>query len=208
MDERGTGLWAPLRLPSVYEAFQRAIGSPHVRHVLVDEYLRLQHGDRVLDIGCGPGAMRSEMGDVSYTGFDPSAAYISAARDLYGDAGTFFVGSIGDVSEKDLGTYDVVLAKSVLHHVDDEVASELFRLSSRVLEPTGKLVTSDCCYVSGQSGIARFVISRDRGRHVRSPEAYEKLARTSFGKVTVDVRHDLLRVPYTHAIMVCVDHDG
>ena len=203
MDERRTGLWAPLQLPSVYEAFQRAIGSPHVRHVLVNEYLGLRPGDRVLDIGCGPGPMRGEMGAVSYTGFDPSAAYISAARELYGDTGTFFVGGIGDVSEEDLGTYDVVLAKSVLHHVDDQVASELFRLSSRVLEPTGKLVTSDCCYVSGQSGIARFVISRDRGRHVRSPDAYEKLARTAFAEVTVNVRHDLLRVPYTHTIMVC-----
>ena len=165
-DERRTGPWAVLGLPFVYESVQRAIGSPRLRTELGDRYLQIRPGHRVLDIGCGPGAMLEELGPVSYTGFDPSPSYISAAHDKYGDAGTFFVGQVGEVSEADLGEYDRVLAKSVLHHVDDEVATELFRLSRRVLDAGGRLVTSDACFQPKQSPIARLIISRDRGRHV------------------------------------------
>ena len=82
----------------------------------------------------------------------------------------------------------------VLHHVDDETAAELFRLSRMVLEAGGRLVTSDPCFQPEQSPIARFLISRDRGRCVRSPEGYEAIARAVFDDVTVHVRHDLLRV--------------
>ncbi len=113
------------------------------------------------------------------------------------------MGQVGEVSEADLGEYDRVLAKSVLHHVDDEVATELFRLSRRVLDAGGRLVTSDACFQPKQSPIARLIISRDRGRHVRTPESYEAIARTVFDDVTVHVRHDMLRVPYTHVILVC-----
>jgi len=76
-------------------------------------------------------------------------------------------------------------------------------LGGCVLDAGGRLVTSDPCFQPDQSAAARFIISGDRGRYVRSPEAYEAIARTVFDDVTVHVRHDMLRVPYTHVIMVC-----
>ena len=43
---------------------------------------------------------------------------------------------------------------------------------------------------------------------VRSPEAYHALARRVFGDVTVDVRHSLMTVPYSHAIITCRKTDA
>jgi hypothetical protein len=41
----------------------------------------------------------------------------------------------------------------------------------------------------------------DRGRFVRHPGDYERLAASAFDKVTVTVRHDLNPFPYTHCIV-------
>jgi hypothetical protein len=49
--------------------------------------------------------------------------------------------------------------------------------------------------------MARWLIGRDRGAHVRGADAYAELARASFGSVRVSTRDDLLRVPYTHAVL-------
>ena len=202
MDERHGGPWSVLRLPAVYASVQRAMGSPHLRKELADRYLQIQPGDRLLDIGCGPGVMLDELPPVSYTGFDPSPSYIDAAREKYG-LRHILCRPGGQRLRGHLGRYHSVLAKSVLHHVDDETATELFRLSRTVLEAGGRLVTSDPCFQPEQSPIARLLISSDRGRYVRSPEGYEAIARAVFDDVTVHVRHDLLRVPYTHVILVC-----
>ena len=192
-----------LRNPWIYNVAQRCMGTTRSRQELVNRYVQPHPGDKVLDVGCGTASILEHLGDVSYTGFDPTPGYIQAACATYGQRGAFFVGRIGEVSSAELPTFDVVLAKGVLHHLDDRLAKELFGLAAAVLEPGGRLVTFDGCYSAGQSGLARFIISRDRGQNVRTADAYEALARTAFEDVQVHVRDDLLRVPYTHAILVC-----
>ena len=44
-------------------------------------------------------------------------------------------------------------------------------------------------------------VSRDRGEFVRRREDYVRLAEGCFARVESFVRHDLLRIPYTHLIM-------
>jgi hypothetical protein len=48
------------------------------------------------------------------------------------------------------------------------------------------------------------LVANDRGRHVRTPEATAALVRTRFPVAEVIVRHDLLRPPYTYAIVEAV----
>ena len=64
-------------------------------------------------------------------------------------------------------------------------------------------MTIDPCYVEGQPRFARWMISRDRGRDVRTPEAYQDLARERFDRVHGLVQHDRLRLPYSHHVMEC-----
>jgi hypothetical protein len=49
----------------------------------------------------------------------------------------------------------------------------------------------------------RLLLKMDRGRFVRTPDAYVRLAREVFSDVQAVICHDLLRLPYTHNIMTC-----
>lgn len=203
MSQVSTGLRSVLSSALVYETFQRLIGSPDARSVVVHDHLQPAPGQRVLDIGCGPGDILRDLSEVEYVGFDPNPAYIRSANERYGDRGRFFTAGVGEVDAAGLGTFDRILAKGVLHHVDDRTARDLFSLSAEVLRDGGYLVTMDPGYVDGQSPIARAIIKRDRGQAVRTPQAYESLASEHFKDVETAVRTDLLRIPFTHVILTC-----
>ena len=98
-----------------------------------------------------------------------------------------------------------MLAAGVLHHLDDTRAVSLFNLARKALKPGARLVTFDGCFVAGQPKLARFVVSRDRGQYVRESAEYAKLAEQVFPQVRSFVRHDLLRIPYTHVILQCAN---
>jgi SAM-dependent methyltransferase len=203
MAERNTGVRRVLMAPSVYEAAQRLLGSPRVRREFVTTYVRPEPGARVLDIGCGPGDLRGWLPEVRYVGFDLNPHYIESARARFGDRGEFFVGDVAAVDREELGQFDIVIAKGVLHHLDDASARRLFALAAAVLVPEGRIATIDPALTTTQSRAARFVVRRDRGLNVRTPDGYAALGRTAFDAARVEQHHHLLRVPYTHVAMVC-----
>lgn len=204
MTQRTTGFMAPFSLPAVYRAAQTAVGAARVRRELVTSYLRPRTGDTLLDIGCGTGDVLTELPDVTYVGFDLSADYVAAASQRFGSRGRFFTGSVDTVEAGELGHFDLVLAVGVLHHLDDAQALRTLSLARGVLRHGGRLVTIDPVLSRDQSRIARFLVSQDRGRNVRTPDRYRDLAQTVFPWVETHERHDLLRVPYSHAILDCL----
>lgn len=119
------------RLDNVlYRATSRAAvwygGGLHVKHRLTayhDFFLaRVAAGDRVLDIGCGNGALASDLarrGSV-VTGVDHDGAAIREARSRYAHTGARFVEA--DASRLPPGPFDVVILSNVLEHLDDRVA--------------------------------------------------------------------------------------
>lgn len=194
-----------LALPTMYRLFVRLIGSGY-RAVYATEHIRAQAGDRVLDLGCGTGETLGYLPNVDYLGVDVSEEYIRAAQARFGERGRFICRSIHETRVEELGdpaSFDLVLANGVLHHLDDRDALHLFALAGEALKPSGRLVTFDGCFVPGQSRIARYLLRRDRGKHVRSEEGYAALARQAFHSVRATIRHDLLRIPYSHIILEC-----
>ena len=89
----------------------------------------------------------------------------------------------------------------VLHHLSDEQVQTLGRIVAERLAKLGRLVTIDPTFVERQNPIAHWLARSDSGRNVRTPSVYETLVRGAFDAVKVDLRHDLLRVPYTHCII-------
>lgn len=193
-----------LSLPSGYSFFQRLVGADFARKTYLSEYMKPAPGEKILDIGCGPADILNYLPVVNYTGLDLSPEYIQAAQERFGSRGRFCCGDVGLATiEGEHETFDLVMAIGVLHHLDDAHASQLFALARRALRPGGRLVTFDGCYAPGQSRFARWLLAKDRGQFIRAQEEYLRLASAHFSKVQPSVRHDLLRLPYTHIIMRC-----
>jgi SAM-dependent methyltransferase len=190
-------------VPTLYRVLQHATGGPSSRQALVNEHIRARAGERVLDVGCGPADILACLPPVDYTGFDASAEYIATARRNYGDQARFHCQRVSDASVAEHGTFDIVIAIGIVHHLDDAEAEHLFRLAHAALRPDGRLVTVDPVFVDRQSRIARFLISHDRGEHVRDERGYMSIAARAFHTIRSIVRTDLLRVPYTHLVLEC-----
>jgi SAM-dependent methyltransferase len=199
---RSAGLHRLLELPAVYRLLQHVAGATRSRRVFVADFIRGRAGDRVLDVGCGPADLLAFLPPgVIYTGYDLNPRYIELARRRYGERGRFLVGRAATLDDGELGgPFDRVLLVALLHHLEDDEARMLLAQAARLLAPDGVVVTFDNVRYPGQSRAARWIIDRDRGGRVRSPQAYTDLLHTAFPAVESVVREDLLRIPYSHFI--------
>lgn len=190
-----------LEAPTIYQSFQVFGGFFSARTRAIGEYLKLKPGDRILDVGCGPGFISKYLPDgVIYNGFDIDQRYISYAQRHFGDRGTFHCGIFDQASGREFEGADVVMMNGLLHHVDDPTATDLLKTARAVLRPGGIGFTLDGCFRKEQSSFVRWLLESDRGRFVRTEECYEKICGSVFDKVEINIREDLSWVPYTYAI--------
>lgn len=194
---------SPLSSASGYWLAQRLLGASSVHRHLVSEHARVAAGERVLDIGCGTGRLLDALPEVAYVGLDPSAAYIAAARESYGDRAAFRQADVSSVELAGEQPFDVAFAVGVMHHLGDREAALLVRLAAGSLAPGGRLITLDPGWTPDQPVIARWLAGRDRGARVREPGAYRRIAAAAFAFVEATVRHDLAVLPYTHVVLHC-----
>jgi len=195
-----------LKIPAAYRLFRWLVGGKSAWNNYLADYVKPATGEKILDLGCGPADVLNYLPAVNYTGLDISPEYINSAKKRFGARGRFLCGDAGLATiEAERGHFDLVLATGVVHHLDDAQAAGAFALARRVLRPAGRLITYDGCYVPQQSRFARWLLARDRGKFVRTREDYLRLASAHFGRVETYLRHDLLRIPYTHLIMRCCD---
>lgn len=191
-----------LAIPSVYRIFTKIIGGSRARVSFIRQYVKPKENDKVLDIGCGPGSILEFLPMVDYVGFDSNSDYIEAAKKRF-DGREFMCKNVSRDAITG-SSFDLVLALGILHHLNDDEASQLLELAHNALRTGGRLVTLDGCYVKNQSKLARYLLSKDRGQFVRQADAYVTLARSVFSSIEVTIRHDLiLPIPYTHIIMEC-----
>ena len=130
--------------------------------------------------------------------------YIEYAQRRYASLGSF---KLGEYTRRELEKYehfDCVMMNGLLHHLDDAAALGVLKLAADSLKSGGKVLCLDGGLHPKQSAFARYLIKRDRGEFVRSPEGYKKLAVEVFGEsnVKTDLRRDLFYIPYSLVIMV------
>jgi SAM-dependent methyltransferase len=96
---------------------------------------RIRSGQRVLDVGCGPGALTTELvarlGPRKVAAMDPSASFVTAARERHPEV------AVQQASAEELpfppASFDAALAQLVVHFMTDAVAglSEMRRVTRR-----------------------------------------------------------------------------
>lgn len=198
--ENTSGLRSVLSLAPAYRLAQRMFGADHFRRVLVDDILEVTADDRILDYGCGTADIVDHLPDVDYVGFDPSQRYVDDATARFGRRGTF-VTDLADLPGGTVADRTLVMAIGVFHHLDDDTVRDALTTARAAVGAHGRFVSIDPTFTDDQHRVATWLIERDRGRHVRRPERVAALVGEQFPTTTVEVRHDLLRMPYTHAIV-------
>jgi SAM-dependent methyltransferase len=198
-----TGPPSPLSNATVYSLAQRLLGASAVRAQFVEQYLRPVPGERILDLGCGPADILAALPPVEYVGVDADPAYVAAAERRFGDRGTFHCADVRDPNLVLGDGFDAVISIGLLHHLDDRSVQAAALRAASALREGGRFLTLDPARVPGASRIAAWLLDRDRGRHIRTPEAYRALIARQFGSAEPHVRSDLARLPYPHVILDC-----
>jgi SAM-dependent methyltransferase len=200
MSER-RGVWSLLYNPTIYEAFHHLIGARRWLRRFTRDVIRAGASDRVLDVGCGPGALLHYLpATTAYVGFDRNRAYIERARRLHQGRGEFVCDDLANFASHALPRVDVAVAIGVLHHLDDGLASDLLGSIAATLNPGGRLITVDPCFHRDQSPLQRFFVSQDRGMHVRPFEQYVALCGTVFPGPKAALKQGY--VPFPHSVCI------
>jgi len=202
--QSNAGLLRWLKVPFVYNLFQGVVGGNALRRRIIENHARARAGDKVIDIGCGPAQALQSLPDVEYLGLDINPDYIAFARRTYGSKGTFVIGDTrsfrGDSRFKDA---NIVIAVSVLHHLDDEEAVDCIRFAYDALKKGGRLICHDACWIPNQGVFSKYVMSLDRGRNIRTEQQYCQLAAKVFGTVRAWVDTKPMRIPYVTILLEC-----
>jgi len=199
-----SGLLRWLKIPTLYNVFQEAVGGNALRRRVIQNHVRAKAGDKVIDIGCGPAQALESLPDVEYIGLDVNPDYIAFAKRTYGSKPRFVVGDTQSLrADSRFKDADVVMAIAVLHHLGDEEATQCIRFAYNALKRGGRFISHDPCWIPNQGSFSKCIMSVDRGRNIRTEQQYRQLAAKAFGNVNawVDIRP--VRIPYVTIVLEC-----
>jgi len=201
MSQRIDNIYRIVTFPAFYRGLHSLLGSHAARERYVAEMLRPHSGQRMLDVGCGPGTIVPYLPELEYTGVDMNARHIEFAKTAYGDRGRFLRGDVTKFAVRDGEKFDLINVAAILHHIDDDLSRNLLRSLLNLLSPNGRLVTSDPVYVPGQRLVAWLFNALDSGKNVRTAEGYLALVDQTQCRVQTRLYGDFFRVPYDHFCM-------
>ena len=139
------------------EAYDRFMGrySIFLAPQLAD-FAGVASGQRVLDVGCGPGALTSELvarlGAANVSAADPSEQFVAAARERHPGV-DIQVAPAEELPFAD-GEFDAALAQLVVHFMADPVGG--LAEMARVTRPGGLVAACVWDHAGGQTPLAAF----------------------------------------------------
>lgn len=186
-----------LDIPFVYNFFEKIIGGNKGYEFFVKDFMNVGSNAKVLDIGCGTANLRKYFPETTdYFGYDTNPDYIDFAKKNL--KGSFFCEDT-DAFRKRIGElkdFDVVFAYGVIHHLPDSEMKKVMDLAKACLKTSGHFYTCDPCFHQDQSIFAKWTVSNDRGKFVRSHQEYIKLLGNEF-RLDYKIRNDAINIPTT-----------
>ena len=139
------------------EAYDRFIGRySRLLSAQMAELAGVRGGQRVIEVGCGPGALTAELvtrlGPAAVTAVDPSEPFVAAAR-ARNPGVTVLQASAEQLPFPDR-TFDAALAQLVVHFMSDPVAG--LTEMARVTRPDGVVAACVWDHAGGQSPLSLF----------------------------------------------------
>lgn len=126
------------------------LGQEQRFHRIVLDILRLTGGERVLDIGCGTGALTRKVaskltsGQAEVVGLDAAPAMIAVARrKAAGLARIRFDVGVAETLDYADASFDAAVSTFFFHHIDAELKRRALAELHRVLKPGGVLAIVD-----------------------------------------------------------------
>jgi SAM-dependent methyltransferase len=120
------------------------------------DFARLGDDDRVLDVGCGPGALTCELvgrlGSAFVCAVDPSVAFVAAAQDRL--PGLRVERAVAEALPFEDRSFDAALAQLVVHFMADPVAG--LREMRRVTKPRGVVAACVWDHAGGRGPLGAF----------------------------------------------------
>ncbi len=126
----------------------------------------IRPGDRVLDLGCGPGLLLASIAalneEASFVGVDCSARMIESGKDTLRHLGIRHVelriDDMTELSSVESGSIDVVLSSMAMHHLPDTShLQRCFAAIERVMAPGGTVFLSDFGRLNSTKSVEYFV---------------------------------------------------
>ncbi|MFI9813761.1 class I SAM-dependent methyltransferase [Saccharothrix variisporea] len=140
------------------------------------ELADVRAGDRVLDIGCGPGYLTSLAAEAggSAVGVDVSEPMVEEARRLRGSGNcTFEIGRAEALPFED-GSFDVIVSALAVHHIPEEHRATAYTEMRRVLKPGGRALIAD--FRPPRNRAARHLVRALTGGEAMSRNPFERIA--------------------------------
>ena len=204
MGEINSGLRSILKIPFFYDAYQSFVGVPRMRKYVIEKFFNYTKNCKVLDIGCAAGELLDFLRhEIHYTGFDKNEKCIELAKKRYTVRGNFICNDVNNMRELGLkeNECDIILIFGVLHHLNDREVYETLNFANKLLKPEGYVLSVDGVYLEKQSKMAKYILSKDRGKHVRHDNLYRQLAEKHFSKIETFIEKNLLRIPTDYIVM-------
>jgi SAM-dependent methyltransferase len=139
------------------DAYDRFMGRYSVPLALeFAEFAKVDAGQKVLDVGCGPGALTSELarrlGPSAVVAVDPSATFVTAAQDRH--PGIVVRQASAERLPFDDGAFDAALAQLVVHFMADPIVG--LGEMGRVTRQHGTVAACVWDHASGSGPLAPF----------------------------------------------------
>ena len=201
MSHKTNKFYKILSSPLFYSLFQKLMKGDKIRRKILTNAIKKKKA-KILDIGCGLGDSLEHVKNPIYFGYDISEKYIKYARNKYKEKGIFFCKNFTYKEIKKLPKFDYVLLIGILHHLKNHEIVNLLKLTKKVLKTNGQIITLDPIYEKKQNFFARFLISKDRGKNIKTKKEYLNLLRLFF-KHTISKTYRQFFIPYTWFTMSC-----